>query len=191
MRGRITALLMLAFPFVLWLVFCPGIGRPPRPMFHDSYGAGGFEVVPYWIPNTPLVDDHGHWLWVDEGDNLMVVQATETAERGRSHAMIGGRTQSQFRLGSAWDDERDNQHATIPRMRDTLVVILPDGRWLASPLATGQAARFFRNGLQEQPPDLLQAAGSLLHGEAISRFQEFLKGYVRPEPEGEKGKKGP
>jgi hypothetical protein len=136
----------------------------------------------YWIPNTPIADSHGHWAWVDGEDNLLVVQATGTAERGRSHAMVGGRTMARFRLGSAWDDERDNQYVTIPRTRDALIVILPDGRWQPFPLGPGQAAGFFRGQLDRDEPsaDLLRDAGALLDEGGKAEFESLLKEYVPP-----------
>jgi hypothetical protein len=113
---------------------------------------------------------------------LLVVQATGTAERGRSHAMVGGRTMARFRLGSAWDDERDNQYVTIPRTRDALIVILPDGRWQPFPLGPGQAAGFFRGQLDRDEPsaDLLRDAGALLDEGGKAEFESLLKEYVPP-----------
>lgn len=161
---------------------CAGVIRPPRPMFHDSYGAGGFELLPYWIPNTPLRDSHGQWVWVDKGDNVLVVHATGTPDTGRSHAMTGGHEQARFRLGSAWNDERDNQYITIPRTRHELVVILPDGKWLSFSLGQGHAAQFFRERINKEVPDLLRDAGLLLSREEKGRLDEFLKGYEPPKP---------
>jgi hypothetical protein len=169
------------------LACCAGVIRPPRPMFCDGYAAGGFGLVPYWIPNTPLRDAHGHWLWVDKGDNVLAIHATGTADSGRSHAMTGGRTQARIRLGSAWDDVRDNQYVTVPRVRDALVVVLPDGRWTAFDLDRGQAERFYRAGIEEEVPDLLRGAGSLLDEGEKARFEEFLAGYEPPQAGGRKG----
>jgi len=153
-------------------------------MLHESYGAGGHGLVSYWIRNTPLADRHGQWAWVDGADNLIVVQATGTAERGRSHAMIGGQSAARFRLGSAWDDARDHQYVTIPRTTNALIVILPDGRWQPFPLRPDQAAGFFRVQLERDEPsaDLLQDAGALLEENGKIEFKLFLKGYVPPEP---------
>lgn len=161
---------------------CTGVIRPPRPMFHDSYAAGGFGLVPYWIPNTPLRDTHGQWLWLDMEFNVLVIQATGTAETGRSHAMVAGRERARFRLGRAWDVEHDNQYVTIPKTRDSLIVILPPGKWLAFGLRRGQAEQYFRKAIREELPDLLLGVGSLLGQEEKARFDELLAEYARPLP---------
>jgi hypothetical protein len=100
--------------------------------------------------------------------------------------MVGGSTAARFRLGSAWDDERDNQYIRILRRRDALIVILPDGRWQSFPLHSGQAAGFFRGQLErdELSADLLGDAGALLDDGEKAEFESFLKGYVPPEPTG-------
>jgi hypothetical protein len=166
------------------LAYCSGVIRPPRPMFHDDYGTVGFELVSEWKKTTPIRDEYGQWAWIDAGDNIVAVHATATADSGRSHAMIGGRRSARFRLGSAWDDTRDNQYAEIPRQPDSLFVILPDGRWMAFSLRPKQADQFFRRGLEEGIlADVLLATGTLLVNEVKARYEEFLKGYVRPQRE--------
>ena len=97
MRGLILVCCMLGGAGFI-VASCTGLFRPPRPMFHDSYAAGGFGLVPYWIRNTPSVDAQGQWLCVDRGDNVLVIQATGTAEGGRSHPMSGGRSSATFAL---------------------------------------------------------------------------------------------
>lgn len=162
------------------IAFCAGIVRPPRPMFCDNYAAGGFEVVPMWQPNTPFVDGHGHWLWIDQGDNLVALQATGKAERRRSHALSRGLTSARFRLGGPDVDEQYDRHVTIPRARDALVVILPDGRWQAFP-SKGQARPFFLDCLYQDPiPNLLSEVATLLDADTRGRFDEFIRGYSPP-----------
>jgi hypothetical protein len=153
-------------------------------MFHETYAAGGHGFVPYWLPNTAWAYSHGNWFWVDTADNLLVVHATGTTERGRSHAMVGGQKAARFRLGSAWDVERDNQHVTIPRTTDALVLILPDVRWRRFPLRSGQAAGFMRSELHQDQPsaNLLPNAGALLDANGLIEFEAFLNGYTPPEP---------
>lgn len=162
------------------IAFCAGIIRLPRPMFCDGYGAGGFEVVPMWQPNTPLVDGHGQWLWIDEGDNLVALQATGTAERSRSHALRRGLASARIRLGGAEVDEQNDRHVIIPRTQDALIVILPDGQRQAFP-SKGQARTFFRACAEKDPfPNLLVEVGTLLDADAKSRFEEFVRGYSPP-----------
>ncbi len=35
----------------LMIALCSGLIRPPRPMFHETYAAGGFGLVLTWQPN--------------------------------------------------------------------------------------------------------------------------------------------
>jgi hypothetical protein len=193
-RFRLIVVGCLFFIACVIVAQCAGIIRPPRPMFHDSYAPVGMGLIYAWIPNTGLADKHGHWTWADETDNLLVVQATGTADNGRSFAMDGGWRSASFRLGSAWDDKRDNQYVTIPRTQNALVVILPDGRWQQFPLRCGQAAAFresaaFRQsqvGRDNRSVNILQDAGALLDAGGKDDFEAFLKGYVPPEPVGGK-----
>ena len=181
---RLIVLAGLAVGTGLMFAYCTGVIRPPRRMFHDNFGPVGFEVVSDWKPNPPLADAHGQWLWVDMTDNILAVHATGTAESGRSKAMHGGRDWAKFRFGSAWDDERDNQYVTIPRQPDTLFVILPDGRWKGFALDTDQAAQFYRRGAEDGMPDVLGGARALLVADERAKFEEFLAGYVPPQPPG-------
>jgi hypothetical protein len=162
--------------------YCSGLIRPPRPMFHEGYGPVGFGVVLDWKGTPPFIDPLGHWAVVDEQDNLAVVQATGSAERWRSKPWRAGRTETAFRLGGAEDREGD-AHVTIPRMKDALVVILPDGRWQEFPLRPGQASAFFRPHLTRRSPDLLAEARVLLTEGDRAKFGTFLKGYVPPPPQ--------
>lgn len=162
------------------IAFCAGIIRPPRPMFSDSYAAGGFGIVPMWQPNTPIQDQHGHWLWVDEGGNVIAIQATGTGKLGRSHAMAGGLAFARFRVGDAEVDEKNDRYVTVPRTRDALIVILPDGRWRTFP-SNGQALPFFRACVEmERLPNLLSEVVTLLDGETKGQFEEFIRGYSPP-----------
>lgn len=182
MRGRVVVIALLTLPLALGLLCCTGIVRPPRPMFHNDYFANDRSFFPMWYPTTPCADEHGHWTWADFEDNLLVVQATGTAERGRSQAMAAGTQRARFRLGSGWDDERDNQHAIIARMRDALVVILPDGQWERFSLGPGLAREFHRQWVAEPPANLLREAGTLLSAEERARLGKFLAAYKEPAP---------
>jgi hypothetical protein len=148
-------------------------------MFCDYYGG---RLVPEWQRVTPLTDDRGHWVWVDKEDNLMVIHTTGIPKDGRSKPISSDCSEARFRLGSAWDDARDNQYVTIPRMQDTLVVIRPEGKWQKFPLGEGLAAKFYRAQLHQRSSNMLQDAGALLDKEAREKFNDFLKGYVAPEP---------
>jgi hypothetical protein len=97
--------------------------RPPRPMSHETYGAGGFGLLPTWNPNPMFADGLGQWLCFDEGDNLVVVQATGTRERSRSRPMTGGMKAARFRLGRR---ERGSDFRIL-RIRDKLILIQPKG----------------------------------------------------------------
>jgi hypothetical protein len=174
--------IILASGFGILIAFCAGVIRPPRPMFHNTYAAGGFGLLPTWQPGPSLVDDHGQWLRVDEDDNLLVIHATGTAAHSRSHPMTAGVVAARFRLGSAGADEPERQYVRIPRTRDSLIVILSEGRREAFPIGPGQATRFFREEIQRETlsPDLLKAARSILDGETIARIDAFLKEYTPP-----------
>ena len=177
-------LIIAASGFGLVVAFCAGVIRPPRPMFHESYAPGGLGWIPTWGRNGPLRDNRGQWLWVDSGDNLLVVHATGTAERGRSHPIIGGTQAARIRLGSAWADEPELRYVRITRTRDRLVVILPDGRSRAFPIGPGQASAFFKHETQRESPsfDLVEAVGSVLDRESRAPLVEFLSGYAAPDP---------
>jgi hypothetical protein len=155
-------------------------------MFHEGYAAGGFGILPRWQPDPVFVDKRGQWLWYDEGENLVVIQATGIRERSRSHPLTAGTRAARFRLGSAWDDVRDNQYVRIPRMRDLLVVILPDGRWQTFRLGAEKAAQVSRIALEELERDdlardLLRSIRPSLDRAATARLEDFLKGYKPPE----------
>ena len=138
------SLIAVAGGFGILIAFLTGVIRPPRPMFHESYAAGGFGLLPTWNPNPMFADDHGQWLYFDAGDNLIVVQATGTAERTRWQPMTAGTQAARFRLGGARDDPRDSQHVRIRRTRDKLFLILPGGRWEAFPIRPGRAMEVYR-----------------------------------------------
>jgi hypothetical protein len=176
-------LIIVTGGFGISIAFRAGIIRPPRPMFHEAYAAGGFGLLPTWQPNPMFADERGQWLYFDEGDNLIVVQATGTGERGRSKPMTGGTRAARFRLGSAWDDVEDSQYVRVPRTRDKLVVILPDGRWETFPIGPGRATQVYRDEVGRDNPntDLIKAVGSILGGAEKARFEGFLKQYKPPE----------
>ena len=94
--------------------------------------------------------------------------------------MTGGTQAARFRLGSAWDAQRDNPYVRIPRMHDVLVVILPDGRSKDFPLQPGQASQFFLQERDDPSDDRLQAAESSLVGAAKEHLRRYLEGYSRP-----------
>jgi hypothetical protein len=173
--------IILAGGFGILIAFCAGVIRPPRPMFHEAYGAGGFGFIPTWQPNPAFFDHHGQGLYFDAGDNLIVFQATGVPQRSRSRPMIGGRRAARFRLGSA-DDKPDDHYVTIPRTRDRLIVILPDGRWEAHPIGSGKARQVHIVEIsRDQPtPDLLESVVSVLDGHEKALVEEFLKGYTPP-----------
>ncbi len=182
MMKRLSYLLLAAVlaSTIFIVAFCGGLIRPPRPVFHESYAAGGFGLIPTWHPNATVADRHGQRLWTDRPDNFLVIQATGTSERGRSHAMTSGTEASRFRLGSASDYEKDNLYVRIPRMRDTLVVILPDGRWKSFPLELGEAGQFYMQAGNEPSDDLFQAIEPFLAQTVRDQLREYLEGYSRP-----------
>lgn len=179
MRWRLIVVGFLLVPIAFVLLFCAGVVRLPRPMFHNDFSAGE-RLWPHWEPPHPCRDECGHWAWADYEDNLLVVQATGVAETGRSKPLAAGVKQARFRLGSAWEDERSNTHVIIPRMHDALVVILPDGRWQRFSLAPGFAKDFHREWVTELASNLLRDAAGLLDGEERMRLDEFLKEYQEP-----------
>ena len=181
MKKSLTLIILVCGSGAL-IAFFAGLIRPPRPMFHESYGAGGFGLVPMWQPNPTFADFRGQWLYFDESDNLIVVQATGTRERSRSKPMTGGTRAARFRLGSAWDVQTDNQYVRIPRTRDKLALILPEGRWKAFPIGPGRATLVYKAELgRDQPsPDLLKSVGSILERDVAAGFEEFLSGYIPP-----------
>ena len=175
--------------------WCSGIIHPRRPMFHHDVGLErrlGYllGLGPYWIPNHSWSDDYGHFLHLDDADNLLVLHATGGVASGNER-IAAGMTETRFRLGDAEADWAESKQVTTPRTRDALVVILPDGRWLQFPLRSAQAVTFFKRavgGAFGEEPDLLAESSSLLAEEAKMEFDEFVKGYVRPAPNVPKAK---
>jgi hypothetical protein len=191
MRGRIVVIALLTFPLILLLIFCllPGLvgycieSLRPRPMFCNNRVANDRSVFPRWEPDSPCHDEHGHVAWADFKDNVLVIQATGKAELSGPPAYQFGRQSSRFGLGGDRRDFANIQYVTIPRMRDTLVVILPDGQWERFPLGPDLAREFHWKCAGEWPPNLLRDAGTLLSEEDQVRFDAFLAGYKEPAAE--------
>jgi hypothetical protein len=177
--------------YLLWLTEIEAIGwamhryPPPRPMFCNDFVSDERTLLPYWYGPETLSDTYGHWAWCDYGDNALVVIATGVPAElqdgfycmSMSSGIQPGTRESVIHLRA----DPDKGLITLPRTRDVLVIVLPDGKMQQFPLPPGEAKRFHKaRPSQLKKQNLLREATALLAPPDRASCEVFLRDYTEP-----------
>ncbi len=153
-------------------------GFQPRPVFHNQWGLHKFCIVPYWRPDHLWPDKFCQYVRADDRDNLLVVILTG-ASPGVDQPLFGGMTEYTVRVGT-----KDAFKAiALPRIKDSLVVVLPDGTHRQFPLVPGRAKSFHHLIWgNEYKLNLLREAREVLDSASQIDFDAFIAVYREPLP---------
>ena len=107
------------------------------PLFHRYSTTEG-----KWKYCVGVSDPNGTWVWVDENVELLLVVISGSRSRSRANALFADESRATAKIG---DDDSElfvTFHRTV-KMRQRMLIVLPDGRtqWVA--LNPGEARNFY------------------------------------------------
>ena len=158
---------------------------PPRPMFCEKFGEDEQQLLPSWHPSCEDADRYGNWAWVDKQDNVLLIVVTGEPRGARKNALQTGLFKCRVKVGADYEE----RFVTLPRMKDTLVVVLPDGSLHRFPNRGVLPIRKFQFWLYANnrgvEPSALELAGIGLEPAERAKFDRFLARCQGREPRGD------
>lgn len=153
---------------------------PPRPMFHNHFVDDDRVLLPYWREDSPIMDGFGNLCFADHEDNLLVVILSRVPYAGSWGWLT---TVGLYETRFQFHDEPGGRTVTVPRTKDTLIVVLPSGEQQQFGLDPTLARQFHLDRYpSNNVKNVLREAGELLASEERQAFDAFIADYREPEP---------